>query len=204
MLVNWPAVYGLQHWNGEESVGMPPLDQLFREPGFEWDGSKYDRSALQCFNRTETGGGDDTFVRCCAADSHVCETTKRLRGIESGFQCHHFTNDAASSDAERDDDNNNKPLHARVVRILTWDYFMPALQLNPYYSSLLQTLERHSSQSLFSILARTLLRPTTQIQSTIDSFVDNKFQRFDIISSCVCAYMCVCTCLSLSSFQYPH
>ena len=65
----------------------------------------------------------------------------------------------------------------KVVRILTWDYFVPSLLANPYYKDL---IKRAFGDDIFKPLSRFLFRPIPKIQAIIDNFKRDNFGKYTL------------------------
>lgn len=182
MLLHWPSVYGLHHWNKEEQVGMPAVDQLLQLPDFQWNLARHNAShrALHCTQRNETFVGDDSWTHCCDVGGTQCRRTKRLRGVEAALQCQFLGGDrvAAQSGLDRADDQDTQLLQQDVVRVHTWDYFAPSLAVNGHYRALFDALRGADDAPLFAALARYLIRPLPKVQARIDRFVAQRFAKY--------------------------
>jgi hypothetical protein len=177
LLVNWPAVYGLKHWNKEESVGMPGVDGLLESPDLSWKLESHAFAALCCDNATESMRGDESYLRCCC-NGNRCVSVKRLRGVEESLQCGHYVTatdefeDAPLSADAIDYAQRSTLATSDVVRVRAWDYFAPAIAVNARYAALVRAL---SGTALFGALGRFIIRPETTIQRRVNEFVKTNF-----------------------------
>lgn len=169
-------MYGLKHWNGEEAVGMPHVSELLRSPvALDWlyEPKLADKLMSQCANVTQESSGDEHWIECCLRDSsEPCRVQQQLSGTDESFQCM-FLGVQQHDDSVR----HASYVHAQpLVRVLTWDYFAPALQLNPHYASFVELL-REPHTSLFATLSNYLIQPIDSIQREIDQFTSNHFKQ---------------------------
>jgi hypothetical protein len=188
ILIDWPEVKPSLHWNAEESVAMLPMHQLLENPGFDWDYSHFkDRmEEFKCANQTNYKEGDDTWFQCCSEtyaefsgnfdkfrNGIQCRNISRYRGVEEIFQCGLFAQEPSD----------------QVVRIMTWEYFVPQMELNPYYRHLIRRVFQQDSGAaggnegivdVFTPLCRFLLRPVSEVRSRINKFKRDHFGDFTL------------------------
>lgn len=163
LLIDWPEVKSFKHWNAEEIVGLPSMEQMLESPGFDWDLSHFDhRLHFSCPGRTKVY---DDRRTCCfvssANESLGCFDQPQYQGTEEMIQC-------------RDFEYNQ----AELVILHGWDYFVPNLALNPFYRDRIERL--FPDGDIFKPLARFLLRPVASIQKTIDDFKSQHFGNYTV------------------------